>query len=99
MRARVRHSARAALACVAVAASVSAGSAVAGQARGAAPVTSYNDASGDGNGAPDLTGVTVSNDAAGAITMRITVPNRPQLVSTDVIGVWIDADRNELTGP
>ena len=94
MSARVRHSARAALTCVAVAAVA----AIGGDARGAAASGTYGDPAGDAGEAPDITEVAVSNDAAGLITMRISVPNRPQLAVNDVVILWINADQNAGTG-
>lgn len=100
MSAMIRHPIRALLlACVALAAAAPAGASLDGQAAGAAASSTYTDATGDSNGAPDITGADVSNDAAGVITMRIAIPNRAQLGSDDALGLWIDADANEFTGP
>lgn len=48
--------------------------------------------------APDLTDVQVSNDDAGTITFRISIPNRSQLEDPDFIAVLIDTDRNARSG-
>lgn len=87
-----------AVAAVALAAAVPAGAGIAGSSRVSAAPTTYSDPAGDANGAPDITGVDVSNDNAGTITMRISVPDRPQLGVEDALLLWIDADRNDLTG-
>lgn len=87
-----------ALACLALAAAVPAGAAVDGRSGAAEASTTYGDPPGDANGAPDITEVTVSNDAAGLITMQISVPNRPQLAVNDVVILWINADQNAGTG-
>jgi hypothetical protein len=95
MRARVRHPLRTvAFACLVLAA------AAAAAPSGAAVAVSgtFDDASGDAGAAPDITQVVVSNDAAGVITMRIAVPNRPQLGFNDGIILWINADQNAATG-
>ncbi len=61
--------------------------------------TSYTDAAGDSLTAPDETAIAVSNDAAGAITFKVTVANRPgPLNGDDAVAVAIDADRNAGTG-
>jgi hypothetical protein len=87
-----------AIACVALATAVPAGAALQGQSTGAAASSTYSDPAGDANGAPDITEVAVSNDTAGTITMRIAVPDRPQLGVDDGMALWINADRNEFTG-
>lgn len=52
---------------------------------------SWTDPAGDAvGGAPDLTAVQVSNDAAGTITMSVTVP----MVANTVMYAFIDADMN-----
>ena len=48
--------------------------------------------------APDVTGVQVSNDDAGNVTFRISIPNRAQLEDPDFIAVLLDTDRNAHTG-
>src|SRR4051812_26914689 len=57
----------------------------------------YADATGDGNGAPDIQNVQVTNDGNGLVTFRITMDALPQ--ATDVVtDVGIDTDLNESTG-
>lgn len=70
---------------------VSAGGA--GASMHAAADQSWTDPAGDAQGgAPDLTGVQVSNDGAGTITMNVTVP----LVADTAMFVFIDTDMNGL---
>jgi hypothetical protein len=64
----------------------------------AANSTSYNDAPGDSGGAPDVGGVSVSNDDQGTITVKITVGNRADLAAADEVGFGIDVDQNPDTG-
>jgi hypothetical protein len=60
---------------------------------------SYSDPQGDQQGnAPDVTTITVSNDAAGNITWRINVANQPTLATNSGMVLWIDTDRNPNTG-
>jgi hypothetical protein len=64
-----------------------------GQAVSTAPAsnsTSYVDSTGEDVAAPDITGVTVSNDDAGVITFRIAVSNRPVLAQDMLFLVYID---------
>jgi hypothetical protein len=48
--------------------------------------------------APDLTAVQVSNDDAGNVVFRISIPNRASLASTDLVSVLVDADGKTGTG-
>jgi hypothetical protein len=64
----------------------------------AANSTSYSDAPGDGGAAPDVGGISVSNDDQGTITVKITVGNRADLAATDEVGFGIDVDQNPDTG-
>jgi hypothetical protein len=57
---------------------------------------SYTDPSGDSKTGPDITGVTVSNDAAGVLTFRVTTV-APINTLTDVY-VDLDTDANPATG-
>lgn len=60
--------------------------------------TSYTDPTGDATGgAPDITGVTVSNDAAGVLTFRVTTIGAPALESSVVL-VDLDTDASPATG-
>jgi hypothetical protein len=55
---------------------------------------SWSDPAGDSNGAPDLTALTVSNDAAGVVTMRFRVP----LVPDSNLMVTLDTNLNAKFG-
>jgi hypothetical protein len=57
----------------------------------------FTDPSGDSGVAPDITGVTVSNDDRGLITFRITVPNRSSLGPDDVLAVPLGTDDPNLS--
>ena len=48
--------------------------------------------------APDLTDVQVSNDDAGNVAFRISIPNRSGLGDTDLVALLIDADAKLGTG-
>lgn len=63
-----------------------------------APSDSINaDPTGDATGgAPDLTQVAVSNDAAGVITFRVTTV--APIVTGSLVGVDLDTDSNQATG-
>jgi hypothetical protein len=57
----------------------------------------YNDATGDGGTAPDITSVVVSNDAAKQITFRINV-TKLVVPSDGRVLIAIDSDQNTATG-
>ncbi|HYX77121.1 MAG TPA: hypothetical protein VE757_08090, partial [Gaiellaceae bacterium] len=66
---------------------------------GASNGVSYSDARGDGAvEAPDLGDVHVSNDDAGSVVFRISIPNRASLAPTDLVAVFVDADGKDGTG-
>ena len=66
---------------------------------GASNGVSYSDAAGDGAvEAPDLGDVRVSNDDAGQVVFRISIPNRVSLAPTDLVAVFVDADGKGGTG-
>jgi hypothetical protein len=72
-------------------------------APGHARVANHNpvevvDPVGDGNGAPDITGVTVANDLSGRILFVVEVANRTDFVARDEMLVFIDSDRSAATG-
>ena len=48
--------------------------------------------------APDLTAVDVSNDDAGNVFFRVSIPNRAALAYTDLISLFVDADGKTGTG-
>ena len=56
------------------------------------------DPTGDGNGAPDITGVTVANDLSGTILFVVEVANRTDFVARDEVLIYVDADRSAVTG-
>jgi hypothetical protein len=56
------------------------------------------DATGDGNGAPDIARVTIANDTGGRVLFVVQVSNREALVAGDRIYIRIDSDRNAQTG-
>ena len=56
------------------------------------------DPAGDGNGAPDITRVTVANDFSGMVLFLVQVANRTGLVAGDDLLIYIDSDRNAATG-
>lgn len=58
----------------------------------------YNDPAGDSGTAPDITAIVVSNDAAGAITFKITFANQPTQATETYFEIFIDSDRNASTG-
>jgi len=66
---------------------------------GASNDVSYADAIGDGAAAaPDLGAVQVSNDDRGQVVFRISIPNRASLAPTDLVAIFVDADRKVGTG-
>ena len=73
---------------LAVAVLVAAVVALVAGAAAATPVT-FQDSTGEDSLAPDITSVTVSNDNAGLITMRIAIPNRPALTADMLVNVFI----------
>jgi hypothetical protein len=59
----------------------------------------YSDGTADApSAAPDLTAVQVSNDDAGEVVFRITIPNRARLADTDLVSLLVDADGKTGTG-
>jgi hypothetical protein len=64
----------------------------------AANTGAFADPTGDSAAGPDVSGVTVSNDDAGNVTIAVTLANRSSFGATDGVGVGIDADQNPDTG-
>src|SRR5690348_3296371 len=64
----------------------------------AANGTSFSDAGGDASGSPDLTAVSVTNDDAGVVTVKLTVGNRSTLGSGEGVAIGLDTDQNPDTG-
>jgi hypothetical protein len=56
------------------------------------------DPTGDSNGAPDITGVTVANDLSGMILFVVEVANRGGFARDDDVLFYIDSDRSAATG-
>ena len=66
---------------------------------GASNKAAFADGAGDAPpSAPDVTSVQVSNDDAGAVSVRISILNRSQLDDSDFISLLLDTDRNRRTG-
>jgi hypothetical protein len=66
---------------------------------GASNSSAYVDEAGDAPAAaPDLGEVQVSNDDAGAVVFRVSIPNRASLAPTDLVAVFVDSDRRTGTG-
>jgi hypothetical protein len=84
------------LAALAVTGASASGTAFALPAHTAAGSSSFSDPTGDAGVAPDITGVTVSNDDQGLITFRITVPNRSSLGPDDAIAVPLGTNDPDL---
>jgi hypothetical protein len=81
-----------ALAVVGVGALVFAGVALAANSK------SFADAGGDALSSPDLTVVSITNDDAGVVTVRLTVANRSTLGDNEAVAVGLDTDQNPDTG-
>jgi hypothetical protein len=64
----------------------------------AANTTSFFDPGADSDSAPDITGVAITNDDSGVVTVKLTLANRPFPAATDDFAVGIDADQNPDTG-
>ena len=59
---------------------------------------SFGDPSGDAGPSPDITGVAISSDDAGMLTIKVTLANRGGLAASDEVTVGIDSDQNPDTG-
>jgi hypothetical protein len=59
---------------------------------------SFADPAGDADPAPDLTGVAISSDDAGIVTIKVSIANRTALGADDEVTVGIDADQNPDSG-
>jgi hypothetical protein len=73
-----------ALACVGVAFAANSGS--------------FADPTSDAGSAPDVSGVTMSSDDSGLVTIKVALTNRSTFALTDGVGVGIDADQNPDSG-
>ena len=58
----------------------------------------FQDASGEAPGAPDITRVVVSNDDNGEVTFRVEVLSHPVLTEDMRIFIWFDYDDRAATG-
>jgi hypothetical protein len=76
----------------AVAAAVLAGVAM------AANTNSFLDAGADSGTAPDITGVAITSDDTGVVTVKVTLANRQLAAANDDFAIGIDADQNPDTG-
>jgi hypothetical protein len=66
---------------------------------GASNVSVYADATADAPiASPDLGEVQVSNDDAGSVVFRISIPNRAVLADTDLVALLVNADGKTGTG-
>jgi hypothetical protein len=68
---------------------------------GASNKQTYQDSTGEGGAdpaVPDITTLVASNDDVGLLTLKISIPNRPQLTRDMAIVVFIDSDNNVTTG-
>lgn len=59
---------------------------------------SFLDGAGDAATAPDVTGVTISNDDSGMVTIKVTFANRSAWSADDGIAVGLDTDQNPDSG-
>lgn len=64
----------------------------------AANSQTYQDSTGEDPRAPDITTLVASNDDAGMISLRVNIPNRPQLGEDMALILWVDTDNNAATG-
>lgn len=58
----------------------------------------FQDATGEDPGAPDITRVVVSNDDKGELSFRVDVPSHPALTEDMRIFLWFDYDDHATTG-
>ena len=58
----------------------------------------FQDATDEASGAPDITRVVVSNDDKSELTFRVEVPSHPVLTEDMRIFIWIDYDDDATTG-
>jgi len=64
----------------------------------AAAASSFSDATGDNNEAPDLRSVTLAEAPSGRISIAVSVGNFERLPAESWINVWLDLDSNPETG-
>ena len=58
----------------------------------------FQDATGEAPGSPDITRVVVSNDDKGELTFRVGIPSHPSLTEAMRIFIWFDYDDRATTG-
>jgi hypothetical protein len=73
-------------------------SGAAGSSRTAGGSQTYEDSTGELPGGPDISSVTVSNDARGLVTIQIAIPDRPTMTPGMGVVVFFNTDRNLATG-
>jgi len=59
---------------------------------------SFFDAGGDALNSPDVTGVAISSDDAGIVTVKLTFANRPSWGPNDIAAIGLDVDQNPDSG-
>jgi hypothetical protein len=64
----------------------------------AANTGGFADPTSDARSAPDISGVSVSNDDAGIVTVKLTLANRTLVGATDDFAIGVDTDQNPDTG-
>ena len=64
----------------------------------AANTGSFGDPTGDAGAGPDIASVSIANDDAGTVTIRVALGDRAALGANDELLVGIDADQNPDTG-
>jgi hypothetical protein len=66
----------------------------------AAGTGSFMDPAGDGKGAPDITSVSVTSDAAGTVQLSVTAPGEEAIdgAQNPEVDVYFDTDKNSSTG-
>lgn len=61
------------------------------QARDSANSVAFQDEIGEDASGPDITAITVSNDARDVVTFRIAIPNRPSFTKEMRVGIRVDS--------
>jgi hypothetical protein len=64
----------------------------------AANSASFFDPASDSQSGPDVTGVAISNDDGGIVTIKVALGNRQALAANDEIAIGLDADQSPDTG-
>jgi len=87
-----------AIAVAVVALPAAASGALSSVSAAAANSATFQDSTGEDPASADITTITVSNDDAATITLRINTPNRPSFSQDMGVFVDIDSDANQATG-